>query len=98
MAVVAVRAARGRKTRARSETNTVGTVALGRAQFGAQCCFFDYSNFARISKYKTKTILMSKNIETWYGARVDPSKQLLLLGPLPIPNRIKVIKLGTTPL
>jgi hypothetical protein len=31
---------RGRKTQARSETDSVGTVALGQAQFGAQCCFF----------------------------------------------------------
>jgi hypothetical protein len=38
-AMAAVRAACGRKTRARSETDSVGTVALGRAQFGAQCCF-----------------------------------------------------------
>jgi hypothetical protein len=40
---------------------------------------------------------MSKNIETWYGARVGPSKQLIPLGTLPIPNIIHVIKLGTTP-
>jgi hypothetical protein len=45
-----------------------------------------------------KTILMSKIIETWHGARGDPSKQLLPLGPLPILNRIQVIKLGTAPL
>jgi hypothetical protein len=37
-------------------------------------------------------------IETWHGARVDPSKQFLPLGPLPILNRIRVIKFGTTPL
>jgi hypothetical protein len=41
---------------------------------------------------------MSKIIETCHGARADPSKKLLPLGPLPILNRIKVIKLGTTPL
>jgi hypothetical protein len=45
-----------------------------------------------------KTIPMSKIIETWHGARVDPFKQLLPLGPLPILNRIQFIKLGTTPL
>jgi hypothetical protein len=37
---------------------------------------------------------MSKNIEAWHGARLDHSKQLLPLGPLPIPNRIQVIKIG----
>jgi hypothetical protein len=37
-----------------------------------------------------------KIIETWYGVRDDYSKQLLRLGPLPILNRIQVIKLGTT--
>jgi hypothetical protein len=45
-----------------------------------------------------KTIPTSKNIETWYGARVDPYKQLIPLGPLPILNIIQVKKLGTTPL
>jgi hypothetical protein len=45
-----------------------------------------------------KVIVMSKIIETWHGPIVDPSKQLLSLGPLPILNRIHVIKLGTTPL
>jgi hypothetical protein len=39
---------------------------------------------------------MSKIIEAWHGARVDPSQQLIPLGPLPILNRIQVIKLGTT--
>jgi hypothetical protein len=33
------RATRGQKTPGLSETDWVGTVALGRAQFGAQCCF-----------------------------------------------------------
>jgi hypothetical protein len=32
--------------------------------------FYNYSNFAQISKYKVKTIPMSKIIETWHGARV----------------------------
>jgi hypothetical protein len=41
---------------------------------------------------------MSKIIETWYDARVNPSQQVLFLGPLPSLNRIQVIKLGTTPL
>jgi hypothetical protein len=86
----------GQKTPGRSETDSVGTVALGRAQFGAQCCFSNYSNFTQISKYKTKTITMSKIIETLHGVRVDHSKQLLPLGPLPILNTIQVIKLGTT--
>jgi hypothetical protein len=75
--------------------DAVGTIALGRAPFSAQCCFSNYSNFAQISKYKTKTIRMSKIIVTWHGARVHHSKQLLPLGLLPIPNRIQVIKLGT---
>jgi hypothetical protein len=77
-----------------SETDWVGTVALGRAQFDA-VSFCNYSNFAPISKYKVKTISTSKIIETWHGARVDPSKQFLPLGPLPILNRIQVIKFGT---
>jgi hypothetical protein len=77
------------------ETDWVSTVALGRAQFGA-ISFCTYSNFAPISKYKVKTISTSKIIETWHGARVDPCKQFLPLGPLPILNRIQVIKFGTT--
>jgi hypothetical protein len=60
--------------------------------------FCNYSNFADISKYKMRIIPMSKIIETFYGARVDPFKQLLPLGTLPILNIIQVIKLGTTPL
>jgi hypothetical protein len=39
---------------------------------------------------------MFKIIGTWHGVGVDHSKQLLPLGPLPILNRIQVIKLGTT--
>jgi hypothetical protein len=39
-------AASSRNTPGLSETDWVGTVALDRAQFGAQCCFFNYSNFA----------------------------------------------------
>jgi hypothetical protein len=42
-----------------------------------------------------KTILMSINVQTWHGARVDYSEQLLPLGALPIPNKIPVIKFGT---
>jgi hypothetical protein len=91
-----VGSARSRKTPGRSETNSVGTVALGRDQFGAQCYFSNYSNFALIPKYKTKTIPMSKIIETLHGVRVDNYKQLLPLGSLPILNRIQVIKLRTT--
>jgi hypothetical protein len=60
--------------------------------------FCNYSHFAPISKYKVKTIPLSKIIETWHGARVHPSKQFLPSGPLLILNRIQVIKLGTTPL
>jgi hypothetical protein len=60
--------------------------------------FCNYSNFAQISKYKVKTIPMSKIIETLHGSRFDHSKQCLPLGPLPILNIIQVIKLGTTPL
>jgi hypothetical protein len=58
--------------------------------------FCKYSNLASISKYKVKTIPMYKIIETWHGARVDPSKQFLPLGPLPILNRTQVIKFGNT--
>jgi hypothetical protein len=57
--------------------------------------FCKYSKLASISKYKVKTVPMSKIIETWHGARVDPSKQFLPLGPLPILNRTQVIKFGT---
>jgi hypothetical protein len=60
--------------------------------------FYNYSNFAHILKYKIKTIPMSKNIETWHGARGGTYKQLLPLGTLPILNIIHVIKLGITPL
>jgi hypothetical protein len=72
-------------------------VALGRAQFGAQFVFQLFKLYS-ISKYKMKVIPMSKIIEAWHGARVDPSKQFLPLGPLPILNIIEVIKFGTTPL
>jgi hypothetical protein len=53
---------------------SAGTATRRWAQFGAQFCFSNYSNFAQISKYKTKIILMSKSIETWHGARIDHSK------------------------
>jgi hypothetical protein len=68
-----------------------GTVDIGWVQSGAQP-FSNYSNFAPILKYKTKTILRSINVQTWHGARVDYFEQLLPLGRLPIPNRILVIK------
>jgi hypothetical protein len=67
---------------------------MGWVQSGAQP-FSNYSNFAPILKYKTKTVLMSINVQTCHGARVDYSEQLLPLGPLPIRNRIPVIKFGT---
>jgi hypothetical protein len=38
---------------------------------------------------------MSINVQTWHGASVGYSEQLLPLGPLPIPNRILGIKFGT---
>jgi hypothetical protein len=66
---------------------------MGWVQSGAQP-FSNYSNFTLILKYKMKTILMSINLQTWHGSRVDYSEQLLPLGPLPIPNRIPVIKFG----
>jgi hypothetical protein len=66
-------------------TGWAGTVDMGWVQSGAQH-FSNYSNFAPILKYKTKTILMSINVQTWHGAMVDYSKKLLPLGPLPIPN------------
>jgi hypothetical protein len=75
-----------------------GTVALGRAQFGAQCCFAIIQTLHRFQNTKWRPSWCPKIIETWHGARVDPSKQFLPLGPLPILNRIQVIKLGTTPL
>jgi hypothetical protein len=75
-------------------TGWAGTVDMGWVQFGAQP-FSNYSNFAPILKCKTKTILMSINNQTWHGARVDYSEQFLPLGPLPIPNRIPVIKFRT---
>jgi hypothetical protein len=67
---------------------------MGLVRSGAQP-FSNYSNFAPILKYKMMTILISKNGQTWHGARVDFSEQLLPMGPLPIPNRIPVIKFGT---
>jgi hypothetical protein len=75
-------------------TGWAGTVDMCWVQSGAQP-FSNYSNFAPILKYKTKTILMPINVPTWHAARVDYSEQLLPLGPLPIPNRILVIKFGT---
>jgi hypothetical protein len=75
-------------------TRWAGTVDMGWVQSGAQP-FSNYSNFAPILKYKMKTILMSINVYTWHGAIVDYSEQLLPLGPLPIPNRIPVIKFRT---
>jgi hypothetical protein len=42
-----------------------------------------------------KAILMSKNIQTWHGSRVDHYEQLFLLGRLPILNRLQVINSGT---
>jgi hypothetical protein len=75
-------------------TGWAGTVDMGWVQSGAQP-FSNYSNFAQILKYKTKTILMSINVQTCHGARVYYSEQLLPLGPLPIPNIIPVIKFGT---
>jgi hypothetical protein len=74
-----------------------GYCSIGRAQFDAHS-IFQLFKLCSISKYIMKVILMSKIIKTGHGARVDPSKQLLSLGPLPILNRIQVIKLGTTPL
>jgi hypothetical protein len=65
-------------------TGWAGTVDMGWVQSGAQP-FSNYSNFAPSLKYKTKTILMSINVQTWHGARVDYFKQLLPLGQLPIP-------------
>jgi hypothetical protein len=75
-------------------TGWAGTVDMGWVQSGAQP-FSNYSNFAPILKYKIKTILMSINVETWHDSRAEYFEQLLPLGPLPIPNRIPVIKFGT---
>jgi hypothetical protein len=70
-------------------TGWAGTVDMGWFQSGAQP-FFNYSNFAAILKYKTKTILMSINVQTWHGPRVDYSKQLLPLGPLQFPTEFQL--------
>jgi hypothetical protein len=89
------RAERSRKTPAiRNRPGRYCSTGPGPIQCTVSFC--NYSNFAPISKYKVKTILTSKIIETWHGARVDPSKQFLPLGTLPILNRIQVIKFGTT--
>jgi hypothetical protein len=45
-------AARGRKTPGLSESDCVGTVALGRAQFGAQYCFAIIHTLLRIQNTK----------------------------------------------
>jgi hypothetical protein len=79
-----------------SETDWGRYCSTGPGPIRCTISFCNYSNFAPISKYKVKTISTSKIIETWHGARVDPSKQFLLLGPLPILNKIQVIKFGTT--
>jgi hypothetical protein len=87
-------AERGRKTPA--VRNRLGRYcSTGPGPIRCTVSFYNYSNLAPISKYKVKTIPMSKIIETWHGARVDPSKQFLPLGPLPILNIIQVIKFGT---
>jgi hypothetical protein len=89
------RAERGRKMPAvRNRLGRYYSTGLGPIRCTVSFC--NYSNFAPISKYKVKTISTSKIIEAWHGARVDPSKQFLPLGPLPILNRIQVIKFGTT--
>jgi hypothetical protein len=89
------RAERGQKTSA--IRNRLGRYcSTGSSPIRCTVSFCNYSNFASISKYKVKTILTSKIIETWHGARVDPSKQFLSLGPLPILNIIQFIKFGTT--
>jgi hypothetical protein len=89
------RAERGRKTPL-FETNRGRYCSNGPGPIQCIVLFCKYSNLASMSKYKLKTIPMSKIIETWHGARVDPSKQFLPLGPLPILNRIQVIQFGTT--
>jgi hypothetical protein len=81
VAAAAVQAARGRKSLG------LVTVALGRAQFGAQS-FFNCSKIAQFLQFKYATIPKSKNVQTWHGARVGHSEQLFPLGRLPIPNRI----------
>jgi hypothetical protein len=88
------RAERGRKTPA--VRNRLGQYcSTGPGPIRCTILFCNYSNLAPISKYKVKTIPMSKIIETWHGAIVDPSTHFLPLGPLPILNRIQVIKFGT---
>jgi hypothetical protein len=89
------RAERGRKTPA-VRNLLCRYCSTGPGPIPCTVSFCNYSNFAPISKYKVNTIPTSKIIETWHGTRVDPSKQFLPLGPLPIVNRIQVIKFGTT--
>jgi hypothetical protein len=92
---VRYRAERGPKTPL-SETYWGRYCSTGPGPNQCTVLFCKNSNLASISKYKVKTVPMSKIIETWYGARVDPSKQFLPLGPLSIRNIIQVIKFGTT--
>jgi hypothetical protein len=49
-------------------TGWSGSVDMGWVQSGAQH-FSNYSNFAPILKYKTKTILMSINVQAWHGLK-----------------------------
>jgi hypothetical protein len=49
---VRCRVARSRKTPGLSETDWVGTVALCRAQFGAQCCFAIIQTLLRFQNMK----------------------------------------------
>jgi hypothetical protein len=90
-------AAVGRAAARRAVRNRLGRYcSTGPGPIQCTVLFCKYSNLASISKYKVKTIPMYKIIETWHGARVDPSKQFLPLGPLPILNRTQVIKFGNT--
>jgi hypothetical protein len=64
----------GRSGDARAVSNRRGrNCSTGPGPIQCTILFCNYSNFAQISKYKMKVIPMSKIIETWHVARVDPS-------------------------
>jgi hypothetical protein len=57
--------------------------------------FFQLFKLCSNFEIQNEDHIMSINVQTWHGASVGYSEQLLPLGPLPIPNRIPGIKFGT---
>jgi hypothetical protein len=53
--------------------------------------FFWYSKSAQTLKFKMRALLMSKNTQTWHGARFEYFEQLSQSGWLQIPNKIHII-------